>query len=873
MKKIEILKFILLCVFYLNLGAAEIVNIGVLAHKNYQTTKQTWLPTATYLNEKISDYEFRIIPLEFEQFPGQIRDKKIDFVITNSAYYVDLEYRFGISRVATLKNLDFNNRAQTEFGGVIFTKSSNNDITSLKDLKNRSFAAVDASSFGGWIMALRELNQKGVTQDNLHTTFYKTHEAVVYAVLNAKAEAGTVRSDTLERMAAEGKIDMRDFAVINQQNHPNFSYKVSTRLYPEWPFAKTKHISDQLAEKVALALISTPQNSEAAKAANIAGWTIPLDYQSIHECLKELGLAPYAYLKKEALSYFLEKYMALIAFSVILIILSGAFSIYIISVNARLREARGELNNINSSLEEKVYEKTRHLHEKSAELEKAYENEKYLRGILRTVADVNQILIATDSLEELLEKSAQCLSSNPSFKLAKICTVKNGALQVGAIHGLDCKKVVDDIDKNVFLFKNALTITPTDKDATQDFKEKALEFGITAVYALPLKSSAFTDEIIGTLSIYTAQKSGFDAKEQDMLRELAGDIGFAMHSYKQKEQIENLHIEKAKSYQDFIEVIANMIEQRDTYTAGHSTRVCDYATLIASEMGLCEEEIRRLGWAAKLHDVGKIVTPDSVLLKPGELNELERELIKEHVNAGYKALSSVFFYQELADIVISHHERYDGGGYPHGKKGDEISISGYILSVADSFDAMTTNRIYKPRKSKEESFLELKALGGSWYHPDVVEAALKALANIDIDPSINQLATTPIEEERLSYFFKDRLTKLYNEDYYMLSGSGRTRHPKPKELDIISLVNFTKYNKEFTWDGGNKLLEKFAKFLNEKLPNYLIFRMWGDCFVIANFEGNIKELLENSPLADKKITYRTRKILEAPNDPKELMDM
>lgn len=285
------------------LNAKQTVNIGVLAHKNYASTQTMWGATASYLQNKIPEYEFRVIPLRFEEFLPYLLDKKIDFVIINSAYYVDLESRYGISRIATLKNMDFNGKAQTRFGGVIFTKTTTKNIKQIKDLRGRHFAAVDPSSFGGWIMALRELKENGVNEKDLKLTFYGTHEAVVRAVASGEAEAGTVRTDTLERMSAEGKIKLDDFAVINQKNYSDFLYLASTRLYPEWPFAKAKHTNNELAEKVAVALISMPKESEAAKASKSLGWTIPLDYQEIHDCLRELELGPYEYLKKTAISY------------------------------------------------------------------------------------------------------------------------------------------------------------------------------------------------------------------------------------------------------------------------------------------------------------------------------------------------------------------------------------------------------------------------------------------------------------------------------------------------------------------------------------------------------------------------------------------
>lgn len=871
MKKSLINLLLLLVFFAIDGYAAQTVNIGVLAHKNYETTEDEWMPTVKYLKQQIPEYDFKVIALKFEEFPPHLRDKKVDFAVMNSAYYVDLESRYGISRIATLKNLDFRGKPQTEFGGVIFTKASNQTIKSINDLRGKRFAAVDAISFGGWIMALRELKQAGIDESNMQVTFYGTHEKAALAVLNGNADAGTVRTDTLERMAMNGKIKMDDFAVLNQKNYSNFFYVASTKLYPEWPFAKTKHVNDSLAEKVAVALISMPENSEAAKSIKSAGWTIPLDYQEIHECLRELGMGPYEYLKKAALGYFIEKYWAYMLIGALLTLLSIGVSVYIARVNQRLRETRAELKNINSSLEERVEQKTQYLYEKSVELEKAYQNEKYLREILRTVADVNQMLITSRSLDELLDKAALCLSSNPSLKSAKISTVSDGKLQVKATYGIGDEMVLTEFDEKVFRDNKILVVTHFDEDVPEYYKKKAKEYGIKGVYIVPLKSSSFSQEPLGVLTICTALEGGFNVEVQNMIEELAGDIGFAINSFTQKGQIDKLHEEKVKSYQNFIDALVNMIEQRDTYTAGHTERVAYYSSLIAKEMELPPKEIKKLIEAAKLHDIGKVVTPDSVLLKPGALNKLEYELIKEHVSAGYELLSAIHLYRELAEIVITHHEKYDGSGYPHGKQGSEIPLLGHILSVADSFDAMTTNRIYKPRKDVAESLKELNDLSGKWYHPAVVNAATKALENIDIDTEINQLGSTPLDEERLSYFFRDRLTKLYNEDYLTLTLNGRSKHKKPSKLYVISLTDFTKYNKEHTWEGGNSALAEFADYLLKNLVGTLIFRVWGDRFLIADYEDDIEKLLESSPLARLGIACKVNIVTEVPSGTKDLL--
>lgn len=862
----------MIALFSCNMNAKESVNIGVLAHKNYESTHTTWDPTAKYLSEKIPEYDFHIIPLRFEEFPPYLRDKKIDFVITNSAYYVDLESRYGISRIATLKNRDFNGKAQLEFGGVIFKRASNTDIQQIEDFKHKNFAAVNEESFGGWIMALRELKEKNIRPNDLKTTFYGTHEAVVHAVSEGKAEAGTVRTDTLERMAAEGKININDFSVLNQKNYPNFYYQASTRLYPEWPIATTKHTPSVLAERVAVALISMGEASEAAQASKSLGWTIPLDYQSIHECLKELEMGPYKHLRDDAFVYFLEEYRSYIIVGMFALLVLVAVTLYIAKINAKLSETQEELETLNSSLEDKIREKTQHLFDKSIKLEEAYQNEKYLRSILRTVADVNQMLITTRSVDELIDKAALCLSSNESLKNAKISIVREGKLVVGASYGSGDIKYITPVELKAYRDGKSLMITNIDDPVLDDeCRKNALLHDIKGIYALPLKSSTYTEEIIGVLTICTGREGGFNVEEQKMIEELAGDIGFALYSFTQQEQINALHEDRVKSYQNFIDAMVNMIEQRDSYTAGHTVRVAHYAELIAREMELPEKEIQKLVESAKLHDIGKVVTPDSILLKPGKLSKLEYELIKEHAKAGYDVLSNVHLYKELADIMIDHHERYDGSGYPDGKKGGEISLLGYIMAVADSFDAMTTNRIYKPRKEVDESLVELNELSGIWYHPAVVNAAVKVLAGIHVDTSINQIGSSALEEERMSYFFKDRLTKLYNEDYFTMTLNGRGRHPKPVKLWIVSLVNFHRYNKAYGWERGNTLIAEFAEYLSQTFSGYQIFRIWGDRFVIADFEGDIETLLAESPLAKEGVEAKTKEVAHIPDNLEELM--
>ena len=300
---------------------------------------------------------------------------------------------------------------------------------------------------------------------------------------------------------------------------------------------------------------------------------------------------------------------------------------------------------------------------------------------------------------------------------------------------------------------------------------------------------------------------------------------------KKQKETDHLRLKQIENYEQTIYSLVDMIERRDSYTAGHTKRVAKYAVLIAKELNLPEEEIEKLHKAAMLHDIGKIATPDSILLKPGKFNDLEYELIKGHLTTGYEILKSIDTYKELADIMVLHHERYDGAGYPNGLKGDEISILGHIMIAADAFDAMTTNRIYKRRKEIDDALEEMVELKEKQFHPDIVDAAIVALKDIVIDET-DQLPTSSIEKARFAYFFKDPLTKAYNDTYLNTVLSNEKEHFK--QIHYVALHNISEYNNTKGWQAGNLLISKIAKVFLDKYPDYMLFRIHGDDFFMLS---------------------------------------
>ena len=185
-----------------------------------------------------------------------------------------------------------------------------------------------------------------------------------------------------------------------------------------------------------------------------------------------------------------------------------------------------------------------------------------------------------------------------------------------------------------------------------------------------------------------------------------------------------------------VQAIADMVDRRDRYTADHSKRVAVYAVRIARALRVPESDVRVLESAARVHDVGKILTPDAILHKAGRLSEEERIQMEHHPVDGYEILKRYSAYERGRHLVLCHHERYDGRGYPNGVRGSHLPLLAQIMPVADSFDAMTSDRPYRPAMTVERALGILAAGRGTQWNPDVVDAAMRALAPIPVESAV-----------------------------------------------------------------------------------------------------------------------------------------
>ena len=181
---------------------------------------------------------------------------------------------------------------------------------------------------------------------------------------------------------------------------------------------------------------------------------------------------------------------------------------------------------------------------------------------------------------------------------------------------------------------------------------------------------------------------------------------------------------------------------RDPYTAGHQQRVADLSCSIAHLMGIHEDDIYGLRMACEIHDLGKITVPAGILSKPGRLSDLEYELIKSHVKAGYDILKQIEFPWPIADIILQHHERLNGSGYPQGLKEDQILLPARILAVADVFETIASHRPYRPALGLRPAIDEIRTNRGKLYDMQVVDICLSLIEK-------GQFEFTSVRSDRL----------------------------------------------------------------------------------------------------------------------------
>ncbi len=380
-------------------ASANSVVIGVLAYDGKDHALNRWQPTADYLSRHIPGRQFKIHPLTHEEFEHVINKDELSFILTNPGHYVRLEVRFGVTRIATFLS-QHQGKTLMRFSSVLFSRSDAG-INSLGDLKGRRLAAVSKDAFGGFQLAQDLLLRQGIDplQDMRVLWLGFPHADVVRAVIGGKADAGVVRSGTLENMARRGELDLSRIRVLAQKNTPGYPFLHSVDLYPEWPIAKLRRTDTALAKQVAVTLMKMESNDEAARKAGGAGWTIPLSYTSVHDVLRRLQVAPYPPAPL-SLARFWEAYWHWIVVIAALFLFSLMTLLRLFRANRQLQSTQQALHKHQGQLEEAVHQRTEELRQTNRALkdEIVYhvKAEKTLNEGCEALQDLSAIFVRDD---------------------------------------------------------------------------------------------------------------------------------------------------------------------------------------------------------------------------------------------------------------------------------------------------------------------------------------------------------------------------------------------------------------------------------------------------------------------------------------------
>jgi diguanylate cyclase (GGDEF)-like protein len=254
---------------------------------------------------------------------------------------------------------------------------------------------------------------------------------------------------------------------------------------------------------------------------------------------------------------------------------------------------------------------------------------------------------------------------------------------------------------------------------------------------MPLK---IRGKIIGVVSVQSYRPAAYDAEDVAILQSFANLIASSFENAEHHARLRELYLASVKA-------LAAAVDARDPYTRSHSARVAALSRIIAVEMQLPPDEIRRVQLSALLHDIGKIGIPDAILNKPAALTTEEWVIMKTHAPLGASILAAVEPLADLVPIVHAHHERFDGGGYPDGLSGDAIPLGAYIVAAADAYEVIVSKRAYKAAQSVDFAVSELRRCSGAQFHPSVVEAFIRVIERDRREGSVYLSKVGAIEHE------------------------------------------------------------------------------------------------------------------------------
>ncbi|HEV8139721.1 MAG TPA: HD domain-containing phosphohydrolase [Pyrinomonadaceae bacterium] len=367
-------------------------------------------------------------------------------------------------------------------------------------------------------------------------------------------------------------------------------------------------------------------------------------------------------------------------------------------------------------------------------------NNQRLLHTFAALADLGQEIANTSDFEEMLRSSFHLLLGSVAIRRGAIAQHdrQRDTLRIISARGLEQTrgieiKIARDRARELTILGATLTLASATAEASRFMDENPQLFAAAEIQLLlPL---VVHDRLIGVVLLgEKASGEKFTEEDLDTLSALARHIAVGINSHhllaevkRKAEENQHLYDGLRTIYKETVRAFAAAIDIKDRYTQGHSVRVGKYSEVIAREMGWTEEEVEGITIAGYLHDIGKLIVDLSVINSPERFSAKDSAEMSKHPAAGYEILSPISHpYADIPLMARYHHERMDGGGYPDGLKGDQIPPGARIVTLADSFDAMTTDRPYRKKLPLEDVLIDFKANTGTQFDPVVVCAFCRA---------------------------------------------------------------------------------------------------------------------------------------------------
>jgi len=379
--------------------------------------------------------------------------------------------------------------------------------------------------------------------------------------------------------------------------------------------------------------------------------------------------------------------------------------------------------------------------EKEEALQRSEAELRRINRLLRTLSECNQALVRAKDENQLLQEMCNILANTGGYPLAWIGVVdtQSKGLRPIAIRG-ELSEVFQQMSEQ------ALQESWQDQDLesylhqwngwlkTNSENGKDLEKIAERLQAYLVFPLSLDEEIFGSLFVYSRDEEPFYPEEIDLLRELADDISFGIRALRQQERqrqtearLAEANVNLAVAYEATIQGWARALEFHEQETAGHSHRVVELMLRFARQLGFKEEDLQPLRYGALLHDIGKMVIPSSIINKPGPLDEQEWMVMRRHPLIAYELLKDIAYLKESLDIPYLHHEWWNGAGYPLGISGEAIPLAARMFALVDVFDALTSDRPYRPAYSVEEALTIIRSLSGIQFDPRLTEQFLRLI--------------------------------------------------------------------------------------------------------------------------------------------------